>query len=316
MALISDLLGLEELSVGQITGILDTARAFKAVHSERPKHDSLKGKTVVLLFFEASTRTTTSFAVAAKRLGADVISVGASTSSVVKGETLRDTAQNIVAMGAEVVVVRHRSSGAAHLLARALAEPVVNAGDGQHEHPTQGLLDIFTMREKLGRVEGLHVGIVGDVAHSRVARSNIHGLTKLGAKVTVVGPPTLIPPGIERMGAGVSYELDEVLGDLDVVNMLRVQNERLSGALLPSAGEYARMYGLNAERAGRLKAGALVMHPGPMNRGVEITSEVADGERAVILEQVTNGVFVRMAVLHLVTGGKVMGPDGRGTVVV
>ena len=301
------LLGLEALSAPEITAILDTAQAFKTDHPRNPKHDSLKGKTVVLLFFEASTRTTNSFAVAAKRLSADLISVSASTSSVVKGETLLDTAQNILAMGADLVVVRHRSSGAPHLLAAALPVSVVNAGDGQHEHPTQGLLDIFTIREKLGRVKGLHVGIVGDVAHSRVARSNIHGLLALGARVTVVGPPTLIPIGIERMGVSVSYSLDDTLPALDVVNMLRVQNERLSGALLPSVREYARLFGLDRDRAARLKPGALVMHPGPINRGVELTTDVADGPASVILDQVTNGVFVRMAVLHLVTGGKVLG---------
>ena len=223
-----------------------------------------------------------------------------------KGETLIDTARNIQAMGVDVVVLRHRAAGTPLMLARALDVSVVNAGDGAHEHPTQGLLDIFTMRERLGRIRGLHVGIVGDIAHSRVARSNIHGLIKLGAQVTVVGPPTFIPPGIESVGVRVSFTLDDVLESFDVINMLRIQRERLAGALLPAENEYARLFGLDTERAARLKPGALVMHPGPINRGVELTSEVADGPNSVILEQVTNGVFVRMAVLHLVTGGKPM----------
>ena len=300
------LLGLEELSPEDVTTVLDTAGAFKTRYTPGEKFDSLKGKLVALLFFEPSTRTTASFSLAAGRLSADLIRVGGSGSSVTKGETLIDTARNIQAMGVDVVVLRHRAAGTPWMLARALDVSVVNAGDGAHEHPTQGLLDIFTMRERLGRIRGLHVGIVGDIAHSRVARSNIHGLIKLGAQVTVVGPPTFIPPGIESVGVRVSFTLDDVLESFDVINMLRIQRERLAGALLPAENEYARLFGLDTERAARLKPGALVMHPGPINRGVELTSEVADGPNSVILEQVTNGVFVRMAVLHLVTGGKPM----------
>ena len=299
------LLGLEELTAEEITTVLETAEAFRpfCTRNDR-KHESLKGKVVVLLFFEASTRTTNSFSLAAKRLSADVMSVGSSASSVAKGETLVDTARNIEAMGVDVIVIRHRAAGTPQMLARTTELCVVNAGDGAHEHPTQGLLDILTIRRKLGPVAGLRVGIVGDISHSRVARSNIWGLLKLGAEVTVVGPATLLPAGLERLGVRVTSDLDAVLPEMDVVNMLRIQNERLSGPLLPSTREYTRLWGLTRERAERLKPGALVMHPGPMNRGVEIASEVADGTRSVILEQVTNGVAVRMAVLHLVTGGK------------
>ena len=292
------LLGLEELCAGDITAILDDAKRFKDLHHKQPGHDSLAGKTVVMLFFEPSTRTSSSFATAARRLGAELISVTGNASSVVKGETLADTARNVLAMAGDVVVVRHRYSGTPRALARALRVPIVNAGDGMHEHPTQGLLDIFTLREKLGRIEGLHVGIVGDIAHSRVARSNIHGLLKLGARVTLVGPPTLIPPQIEKLGVSVSNSLDETLPALDAVNMLRIQNERLAGALIPSQQEYSDRYQLNARRLDLLPYHAIVMHPGPMNRGVEISSDVADGPRSVILQQVTNGVFVRMAVLQ------------------
>ncbi len=300
------LLELEELTAGEITTILDTAAALKIKYPRDRKGDSLKGKVVVLLFFEPSTRTTNSFSIAARRLSADVISVSSSASSATKGETLTDTARNIQAMGVDVVVIRHRAPGAAHMLTGVLDASVINAGDGAHEHPTQALLDMLTMRERLGRIEGLNVGIVGDIAHSRVARSNIHGLLKLGARVTVVGPPTLIPCGIEKMGVRVSFNLDDVLEKFDVINMLRIQNERLSGALFPSVREYSRLFGLNAERAARLKPDVLVMHPGPINRGVEISPEVADGPVSVILDQVTNGVAIRMSALHLVTGGKPM----------
>ena len=300
------LLELEELTAGEITTILDTAAALKTKYPRDRKGDSLKGKVVVLLFFEPSTRTVNSFSIAAKRLGADVVSVSSSSSSATKGETLTDTARNIQAMGVDVVVIRHRAPGTAHVLARTLDVSVINAGDGAHEHPTQGLLDMLTMREALGRIDGLNVGIVGDIAHSRVARSNIHGLLKLGAQVTVVGPPTLIPCEMEKMGVRVSFNLDDVLEEFDVINRLRIQNERLSGSLFPSVREYSRLFGLDAERAARLKPNALVMHPGPINRGVEISPEVADGPSSVILDQVTNGIAIRMAVLHLVTGGKPM----------
>ena len=306
------LLGLEELSPEEITTILDTAEAFKpAAVREAEKNDCLKGKVVVLLFFEPSTRTANSFALAAKRLSGDVMSISASSSSATKGETLRDTARNIEAMGIDVVVIRHSASGAPHLLARCLDASVVNAGDGSHEHPTQALLDIFTMREKKGRIEGLKVALVGDIQHSRPARSNLWGLTKLGAEVTVVGPTTLVPETMRELGVRVSNRFDEVLPEMDVINMLRIQRERLRGPVLPSMREYTRLFGLTPERAKRLKPDALVMHPGPINRGVELAGEVADGDKSAILEQVTNGVAVRMAVLHLVSGCGPVKPEKK-----
>ena len=297
------LLGLEELSADEITTILDLADEFRSIvfRNDLPRPE-LKGRVVVNLFFEASTRTRFSFELAAKRLGATVLNFSAAGSSTAKGETLLDTARNIEAMGIDAVVIRHSCPGAPRLLADRLDAAVVNAGDGAHEHPTQALLDILTIRQKLGRIEGLKVAIVGDIAHSRVARSNLHGLLKLGAEVIFVGPPTLVPGAFRQLGAQVSYDLDEVIPQADVINMLRIQTERLGDKPFPSKREYVRLFGLNAERLARAKPGVLVMHPGPINRGVELTPEVADGERSVILEQVTNGVAVRMAVLSLVVG--------------
>ena len=284
-----DLLSLEELDRAEIELLLDTAESFKEVSSRQVKKvPALRGKTIANMFFESSTRTRTSFELAAKRLSADTINFQGSTSSVQKGESLVDTAKTIEAMQVDTVVVRHASSGAAELLARELAAGVVNAGDGIHEHPTQGLIDLFTIREHLP-LEGLHVCLVGDILHSRVARSNLWGLRKLGAVVTVCGPPTLIPHGIEQLGATVSYDLDEVIEDADVLNILRIQFERQRGAYFPSVREYAVEYGLSRERLQRAKPNLLVLHPGPMNRGIEVAAEVADGTHSLILDQVTNG---------------------------
>jgi aspartate carbamoyltransferase catalytic subunit len=298
-----DLLGIKGMSRDDISRILDTAASFRDV-SERDikKVPTLRGKTVINLFYEASTRTRTSFELAGKRLSADVINISTSTSSVAKGETLLDTARNIEAMKSDMIIVRHSCSGAPDYLAKRLRSSVVNAGDGFHEHPTQALLDMFTIREKLGRLEGLTVAIVGDIMHSRVARSNIYGLTTMGASVRVCGPATMMPAGIDRTGAKVFLDMDEAVQGVDVVMMLRLQLERQAAGLFPGVREYARLYGLNRsrlERAGKL---ALVMHPGPMNRGVEISSDVAD-DGSVILDQVTNGVAVRMAVMFLLAGG-------------
>lgn len=300
-----DILGLEYLTKEEIGLILETAESFKEVTTrEIKKVPALRGKTVVNLFYEPSTRTRVSFEVAAKRLSADVINIAVETSSVRKGETLIDTGKNIQALKADILVVRHNCSGAPALLARSLAINVVNAGDGWHEHPTQALLDIFTLREKLGRIEGLRVVIVGDIAHSRVCRSNIWGLTKLGAKVTVCAPKMLIPPGIGEMGAAnccaVTCDIDEALKDADAVNVLRMQFERDELTAFPQQLEYFKNYGITEERLKRAKKNIIVMHPGPINRGIEIASEVADGPNSVILEQVTNGIAVRMAVLFLV----------------
>ncbi len=298
------LVGLDELSAEEIVHILDTAESFREVSTRSIKKvPALRGKVVALLFFEDSTRTRMSFELAASRLSADTLLFTAKGSSVAKGETTLDTARNIEAMGVDIFVIRHHESGAPHHLASRINTSVVNAGDGSHEHPTQALLDIFTMRQRLGRIEGLKVAIVGDIAHSRVARSNIIGLRKLGAEVVVVGPPTLVPASISAMGCTVSHSLDEVLGEVDVLNMLRIQFERFSGNVFPSVREYSRFYGLNSERLARCKKNVLVMHPGPMNRGVEITSEVADGLNSCILQQVANGLAVRMAVLFLVSQG-------------
>jgi len=296
-----DLLGLEDLTKEEIEFILSTAESFQEVSTrEIKKVPALRGKTVVNLFYEPSTRTRVSFEVAAKRLSADVINIATETSSVKKGETLIDTGKNIQALKADIIVMRHNYSGAAAMLARNLDISVVNAGDGWHEHPTQALLDIFTLKEKLGRIEGLKVSIVGDIAHSRVARSNIWGLTKLGAKVTVCAPKMLIPPGIEQMGVDVTYDIDEALKDADAVNVLRMQFERDEGDAFPQQLEYFKNYGITNERLAKAKKNIIVMHPGPLNRGIEISSEVADGLNSVILEQVTNGIAVRMAVLFLV----------------
>ncbi|KPK97755.1 MAG: aspartate carbamoyltransferase [Omnitrophica WOR_2 bacterium SM23_72] len=296
-----DLLGLEELSREEIELILSTAESFKEVSTrEIKKVPALRGKTVVNLFYEPSTRTRVSFEVAAKRLSADVIHIATETSSVRKGETLIDTGRNIEALKADIIVVRHNCSGAAAMLARHVNLSVVNAGDGWHEHPTQALLDIFTLKEKFGQIEGLQVSIVGDIAHSRVARSNIWGLTKLGAKVLVCAPEILIPPGIEEMGASVTHDIDEALHHADCVNVLRMQFERDTEAAFPQQLEYFKQFGITQERIRKAKRNIMVMHPGPINRGIEISSEVADGANSVILEQVTNGIAVRMSVLYLV----------------
>lgn len=297
------LLDLEELGCNELLTLLDTAEEFVELsEGGRKKRKDLQGKVVVNLFFEPSTRTRTSFGLAAKRLSADTIDFTASTSSVSKGETFIDTAKNIEAMGIDVMVVRHVSPGAPHLLARHLRCCVINAGDGAHEHPTQGLLDMFTIRQVKGRLEGLTVGLVGDIAHSRVARSNIHGLTKLGARVIVCGPPTLVPQTITRLGVEVSHSLDAILPRCDVINMLRIQFERQRNGLFPSIHEYARLFGMDSERLKRAKSDLLLLAPGPINRGVEITPEVADGPHSAILQQVTNGLAVRMAVLSLLCG--------------
>jgi aspartate carbamoyltransferase catalytic subunit len=304
MALSSkDLLGIKGMAADEIKLILDTAATFRDV-SERDikKVPTLRGKTVINLFYEASTRTRTSFELAGKRLSADVINISTSTSSVVKGETLLDTARNIEAMKCNIIIVRHSCSGAPEFLSTRLKSSVINAGDGFHEHPTQALLDMFTIREKLGKLEGLTIAIVGDIAHSRVARSNIYGLTTMGATVRVCGPPTMVPPGLEAMGAEVYYDMDKAVEGADAVMMLRLQLERQAAGLFPGVREYARLYGLNKSRLERAGKNVVVMHPGPMNRGVEISSEVAD-DASVILDQVTNGVAVRMAVMFLLSGG-------------
>lgn len=300
-----DLLGLGDLTKEEIELILDTAYSFKEISTRQIKKvPALRGKTVVNLFYEPSTRTRVSFEVAAKRLSADVINVAVETSSVKKGETLIDTGRNIQALRAEIIVVRHNCSGSALMLARHLDISVVNAGDGWHEHPTQALLDIFTLREKRGKISGLNVVIVGDIAHSRVARSNIWGLTKLGAKVTVCAPLMLIPPAVEQMGVSVSSNIDDALKDADAVNVLRMQFERDEKSAFPKDREYFRNFGITEERLSKMKKDIIVMHPGPLNRGIEMSSEVADGANSVILEQVTNGIAVRMAVLYLVAQGK------------
>jgi aspartate carbamoyltransferase catalytic subunit len=296
-----DLLGLEELSREEIELILSTAESFKEVSTrEIKKVPALRGKTVVNLFYEPSTRTRVSFEVAAKRLSADVINIATETSSVKKGETLIDTGRNIQALKADIIVMRHNYSGAAAMLARHVDISVVNAGDGWHEHPTQALLDIFTLKEKLGKIQGLNVSIVGDIAHSRVARSNIWGLTKLGAKVLVCAPKMLIPAAIEEMGATVTNNIDEALAKADAVNVLRMQFERDEKTAFPEQLEYFKNFGITEERLKKAKKDIVVMHPGPINRGIEMSSEVADGANSVILEQVTNGIAVRMAVLFLV----------------
>lgn len=293
-------LGLQELSAAEITCILDRAAEFKQLSTDGETRLSiLKGTTVGNLFFEPSTRTKTSFSLAAKRLGADTVDFTTAGSSLSKGETFIDTARNIEAMGVSTMVVRHSTSGAPHVLARSLRASVVNAGDGTHEHPTQGLLDIFTIRQHRGSLEGQTVGLVGDILHSRVARSNIWGLKKLGARVIVCGPATLIPPRVEEMGVEVSYDLDAILPELDCINLLRIQAERQRSAFFPSIYEYAHFFGMNGDRVRRGKDDLLILAPGPINRGVELTPDVADGPNSVILDQVTNGLFVRMACLAL-----------------
>jgi aspartate carbamoyltransferase catalytic subunit len=300
-----DLLTIQELEPAEIGLILDTAASMKEIAArEIKKVPTLRGRTVVNLFYEASTRTRTSFEIAGKWLSADVINWSASGSSVAKGESLLDTARNIEAMSPDVVVVRHSASGAAQLLARALRCAVVNAGDGAHEHPTQALLDLLTIREKKGHLEGLSVAIVGDIARSRVARSNIHGMKKLGMTVTVAGPPTLIPPFVQELGVKVSHRLEEAIADVDVIMMLRLQQERMTGGLIPSLREYARYWGLTRASLSGARQDVLIMHPGPVNRGIELAPEVADGPYSVILDQVANGVAVRMAVLYLLAGAR------------
>ncbi|MBU0547617.1 MAG: aspartate carbamoyltransferase catalytic subunit [Candidatus Omnitrophica bacterium] len=297
-----DLLGLEYLTSEEIGLILETAESFKEVSTrEIKKVPALRGKTAVNLFYEPSTRTRVSFEVAAKRLSADVINIATETSSVRKGETLIDTGKNIQALKADIIIMRHNCSGAANMLARALDISVINAGDGWHEHPTQALLDIFTLKEKLGKIRDLNVAIVGDIAHSRVARSNIWGLVKLGANVTVCAPEMLLPVEIEKTGVKTSSNIDEVLKNSDAVNVLRMQFERDEDAAFPEQLDYYKRFGITEERLAKAKKDIVVMHPGPINRGIEMSSEVADGKNSVILEQVTNGIAVRMAVLFLVS---------------
>ncbi len=299
-----DLLGIADLTSEEILLVLETADAMKEIGT-RPikKVPTLRGKTVVNLFFEPSTRTRTSFEIAEKRLSADTLNIAASTSSVTKGETLVDTALTLEAMAPDMIVMRHSASGACHLLSRICRSRIINAGDGMHEHPTQALLDAYTIREHKGRIGGLKVAIIGDLLHSRVLRSNLLLLGKLGADVWVSGPATLVPPGIERFGARATWSIDEAVEGADVVMMLRIQQERMRGHFFPSLREYFTLFGLTAARVTRAKPDVIIMHPGPMNRGVEIASEVADGPYAVILEQVANGVAIRMAVLYLLAGG-------------
>ena len=302
-----DLLGIEDLNREAIVSILDTAVSFKDVSArEIKKVPTLRGKTVINLFYEPSTRTRTSFEIAAKRMSADAINISVAASSVKKGETLKDTALNLEAMNPDCIVVRHASSGAPHMLAKYMGCSVINGGDGFHEHPSQALLDILTVSEKLGgvdKIEGLNVLIVGDVAHSRVARSNILGFTKLGAKVTVSGPPTMIPVGIEELGCKVEYSMATAIKDADVVMMLRIQLERQGTALFPTTREYAKLFGLDALKLKSAKDDVIILHPGPINRGVEIAPDVADGPWSLILDQVTNGVAVRMALFYMLLGG-------------
>jgi aspartate carbamoyltransferase catalytic subunit len=299
------LLDIESLSAREINILLDTARAFKSVGQRAIKKvPALRGKTVVNLFIEPSTRTRISFELAALRLTADIINFTAEASSFRKGETLKDTARILEALNADIIIIRHQAAGAPHFLARFLNSSVVNAGDGAHEHPTQALLDVFTIREKKQDIKGLKVTILGDILYSRVARSNIWALRKLGAEVTLCGPSTLVPKVFQEMGCRVTWNIDEAIEDADIINLLRIQHERQRKAMFPSIGEYASLFGLTKARLARTKPDAIIMHPGPVNRGVEIDSDVADCGRSVILEQVTNGLAVRMAVLFLVNGGQ------------
>jgi aspartate carbamoyltransferase catalytic subunit len=301
-----DLLTIRDLEAGEITLLIDTAASLQEIATrEIKKVPALRGKTVVNLFYEPSTRTRTSFEIAGKWLSADVVNFSASGSSVSKGESMLDTAKNIAAMSPDVVVVRHSAAGAAHMLARELRCSIVNAGDGAHEHPTQALLDLLTIREKKGHFEGLHAAIVGDIAHSRVARSNIHGMRKLGMTVTVAGPPTLIPPFVQELGVKVAYRLEDAIRDVDVIMMLRLQHERMTAGLIPSLREYARYWGLTLDKLqAHARSDVLIMHPGPVNRGIELSPEVADGPFSVILDQVSKGVAVRMGVLFLLAGSR------------
>ncbi len=298
-----DLLGIAGLSADEITSILDTAESFREV-SARPikKVPTLRGKTIINLFFEPSTRTRSSFEIAQKRLSADNINFSVSASALTKGESLVDTALNLQAMQPDLIVIRSAHAGAPHMLAQRLEAGVINAGDGAHEHPTQALLDAFTIRQHKGTLAGLKIAIVGDIEHSRVVRSNIHLLTKMGSEVTVAGPRTMMPVAAEKLGARVSYDLEEAIEDADVIMMLRIQLERQSKILFPSIREYFKLFGLTLARLEAAREDAIILHPGPMNRGVEIASDVADGDRSVILEQVSNGVAVRMAVMYLLSG--------------
>ncbi len=299
------IISIKDMTAEELTFILDTAISFKEINRrDIKKVPTLRGKTIINLFFEASTRTRTSFEIAGKRLSADTINISASGSSVVKGETLEDTAKNIEAMNPDAIVMRHNASGACEYLAKRLDCAVINAGDGMHEHPSQALLDAYTIREAKGSLEGLTVAIIGDITHSRVVRSNIYCLTKLGAKVRVAGPGTMIPIGIERLGCEVFTNIDDAIRDSDVVMMLRIQRERMGASLIPSTREYSRFFGLTEERMKLAKEDAIVMHPGPINRGVELPTSIADGPQNVILDQVENGVAVRMALLYLAAGGE------------
>ena len=299
------LLDIESLTPDEIVTVLDTARAFKAVGERAIKKvPALRGKTVVNLFVEPSTRTRISFELAEQRLSADIINFSTEASSFKKGETLKDTALNLQALNADFIVMRHSASGAPHFLSRVVSAHVINAGDGAHEHPTQALLDVFTIRERKGKIAGLNVTILGDILYSRVARSNIWALTKLGARVTLCGPSTLVPKTFEQMGCRVTWNVDEALRDADIIHLLRIQHERQRKTMFPGINEYTQLFGLNKARLAKTKPDALVMHPGPINRGVEIDSEIADSDRSLILEQVTNGLAVRMAVLFLLNGGK------------
>jgi len=299
------LLDIESLSVAEILTVLDTAKAFKAVGERAIKKvPALRGKTVVNLFVEPSTRTRISFELAAQRLTADIVNFTADASSLKKGETLKDTARNLEALNADFIIIRHSASGAPHFLSRVLKASVINAGDGAHAHPTQALLDAFTIRERKGRIAGLNVTILGDILYSRVARSNIWALTKLGANVTLCGPSTLVPKTFEQMGCRVTYNVEDALRDADIINLLRIQHERQRKTMFPGIGEYTNLFGLTRARLALTRPDALIMHPGPINRGVEIDSDLADSSRSLILEQVTNGLAVRMAVLFLVNGGQ------------
>jgi aspartate carbamoyltransferase catalytic subunit len=306
------LLDIESLSAEEILTVLDTARGFKAVGERAIKKvPALRGKTVINLFVEPSTRTRISFELAEQRLSADVINFSTEASSFKKGETLKDTAKNLEALNADFIIIRHGASGAPHFLSRVVKSSIINAGDGAHEHPTQALLDAFTIRERKGKIAGLNVTILGDILYSRVARSNIWALTKLGAKVTLCGPSTLVPKTFEQMGCRVTHDVEEAIREADIIHLLRIQHERQRKTMFPSIGEYTSLFGLNQARLAKTKPDALIMHPGPINRGVEIDSEIADCERSVILQQVTNGLAVRMAVLYLVNGGKVA-PETAG----
>ena len=300
-----DLLGIRELSREEILFLLDTTDSFRDIsRRDIKKVPTLRGKTVITLFYEPSTRTRVSFEIAAKRLSADTINISTSTSSVTKGETLKDTSRNLQSMRPDFIIIRHSMPGAPHMLAKILDSSIINAGDGSHEHPTQALLDLFTMRERKGAIDGLKIAIVGDIAHSRVARSNIFALKKFDTEITCCAPPTMLPPRLEELGVRATYDLNEAVADKDVIMMLRIQKERGGTSYIPSTREYSSLYCLKEEHVAKAKKDVIIMHPGPMNRGVEISDEVADGPASVILDQVENGVAVRMAILYLLSGGE------------